>query len=238
MCREVNDMAYNVYGKEVFDESRFKGKTLLFQGDSLCGGDDYSYSFTAKTHVDYLTERVGFERIYNLSKSNTGFKANIPYINTLNSWNSANPTIIPDVILVFGNMNDAQDAVNLQLGTVEDASGTDTVYGLMRQYIERLMELYPTAKIGFITSPPRLRSYTAGKCHGHDFYENWIEAQRYICEEYSIPFLDLYHNSILRPYLPENLNRFFPDDATGVHFNEEGHLVISWQEYEWLKGVM
>lgn len=229
-------MIYDIHGNEVDSgESRFFGKSLLFQGDSLCGGDSYSYSFTDTTHVDFLKERAGFGTLYNLSKSNTGFKANTPYINTLNNWNTANPSVVPDIILVFGNMNDAQDAVNLSLGTAEDASGTDTVYGLMRQYIERLLELYPTTPIGFITSPPRLRTYTPGKCYGHDYYEDWIEAQRYICEEYSIPFLDLYHNSILRPYLEENLNTFFPDNTTtGVHFNKAGHSAISWQEYEWL----
>ena len=215
---------------------RFKEKTFLFQGDSLCGGDYYSYTFTEKTHVDFLKERVGFGMLYNLSKSNTGFKANTPYIQTLNEWKNTNPNVTPDVILVFGNMNDAQPAVNLQLGTVEDASGTDTVYGLMRQYIERLLELYPTSQIGFITSPPRLREYPQGKCHGHGYYEKWIEAQKHICDEYSIPFLDLYHNSVLRPYLKSNLTKFFPKDIeAGVHINIDAHSIIGWQEYEGLK---
>jgi hypothetical protein len=81
-----------------------------------------------------------------------------------------------------------------------------------------------------------LRTYTPGKCYGHNFYEDWIEAQKYICEEYSIPFLDLYHCSILRPYLQDNLNNYFPDDKTaGVHFNYDAHSMIAWQEYEWLK---
>lgn len=231
-------MIYDIFGNQVIlpsGESRFTGKSLLFQGDSLCGGDNYSYSFTSKTHVDYLKDRAGFGTLYNLSKSNTGFKANTPYIDTLNNWNKGNSAITPDVILVFGNMNDAQSAVDLQLGTVNDESGADTVYGLMRQYIERLLELYPDTPVGFITSPPRLREYPQGRCYGHGYYEQWIEAQRYICEEYSIPFLDLYHNSILRPYLERNRTTFFPKDTTaGVHFNETAHSIIGWQEYEWL----
>ena len=216
--------------------NRFKDKILIFHGDSLCGGDAFSYTFTEKTFVDLVTEWTGMN-LSNLSESNSGFKerSDTYYYKRLTEWQSGHSSIMPDVFLFFGNMNDAQTDTDLQVGTKEDVSGTDTLYGLMRQYIEKVIELYPTTQIGFITSPPRRRTFGSNVCYGHNFYEEWIEAQKYLCEEYSIPFLDLYHNSFIRPTNEANLAYFFPDEETkGTHFNQEGHNRVAYQVYSWV----
>lgn len=217
-------------------QNRFEDKILIFHGDSLCGGDAFSYTFTEKTFVDLVTEWSGMN-LSNLSQSNSGFKerSETYYYKRLTEWQAGHTSISPDVFLIFGNMNDAQTDTNLQVGTKDDASGTDSLYGLMRQYIEKVIELYPTAQIGFITSPPRRRTFGTNVCYGHGFYEDWIVAQKYLCEEYSIPFLDLYHNSFIRPTSSANLDYFFQnEELKGTHFNQEGHNRVAYQVYAWL----
>jgi hypothetical protein len=218
-------------------KDRFRNKQLLFQGDSLCGGDSYSHSFAEKTFNEIASEYYAFD-LYNISKSNTGLKATTPYLTTLNNFAEGHPTIIPDYVLVFGTMNDGQPDVSLPLGTKEDVSGTDSVYGLFRQYIERIIELYPTSKIGFICSPQRKRIFNTNICYGHGFFEEWIVAYKYICDEYGIPMLDLYHNSFIRPTNQSNLDYYFDGETQkGTHFNQKGHNVLSNTFTSWINSV-
>lgn len=218
-------------------KDRFRNKIVLFQGDSLCGGDAYSHGFAEKTFNEITSEYYTFD-LYNISKSNTGLKATTPYLTTLNNFAEGHPTIIPDYILVFGTMNDGQPDVSLPLGTKEDVSGTDSVYGLFRQYIERIIELYPTSKIGFICSPQRKRIFNENICYGHGFFEEWIVAYKYICDEYGIPMLDLYHNSFIRPTNQSNLDYYFDGETQkGTHFNQKGHNVLSNTFTSWINSV-
>lgn len=225
---DVDDDIYN---------DRFRNKIVLFQGDSLCGGDSYSHSFAEKTFNELAFEYFGFD-CYNISKSNTGLKINTPYLTTLNNFAQGHLTISPDYILIFGTMNDGQTDANLSLGTKNDSSGTDSLYGLFRQYIERIIELYPTSMIGFICSPQRNRTFGENTCYGHGFFEEWITAYKYICDEYGIPMLDLYHNSFIRPTNQSNLNYYFDGETQkGTHFNQKGHNLLSNVLISWMNSV-
>jgi lysophospholipase L1-like esterase len=231
------DFGKPVYNEGVIPYGVFAGSSLLVQGDSLCGGDSFSYSYTPKTWVDYIVDWLKIGTLYNDSVSNTGLKmhsdASIGYVARQAKWFDTYGADI-DRIIIFGNMNDMQDACGLPVGEKTDASGADTVYGLLRKLIEAIVEDYPTAKIGFITSPCRGKSYALGACYGHGYYEGYVTAQKYICEEFGIPFLDLYHEcATLRPYNADNKAHYFPDDAGGVHFNHEGHQAVAKQVLKW-----
>lgn len=232
------DMGRPVYNEGVIPYGVFAGSSLLVQGDSLCGGDAFSYEYTRHTWVDFVVDWLKIGTLYNDSVSNTGLKvhsdASIDYIRRQAKWLT---TYGPDAdrILIFGNMNDMQDKCQLAVGELTDASDADTVYGRMRKLMENIISEYPTAKIGFITSPQRGKSYAVGPCYGHGPYEDYIKAQRYICEEFGIPFLDLYHECpSLRPFNDANKAHFFSGDSSGVHFNEAGHYEIAKIVLKWL----
>ena len=240
----------NVKFPNIYEEQpikRFKGKTVIVTGDSITHGA----GTTTKTWHSYLADWLGFT-VYNDGKSGTGLKKSFQAdvgLNTriANNWETTYPTK-PDIILLHGFMNDGTDAYALTIGEKTDEKGSDTVYGQTKLALEQLIEKYPLAKIGFICSTPRSQVSTYNwankgydsKCYGHGWFEGYIDAYKYVCEEYNIPFLDLYHESALRPWNITNGKQYFyeatDDGITNVHPNAEGHLHgIAYPVYEWLK---
>lgn len=240
----------NVKFPNIYEEQpikRFKGKTVIVTGDSITSGT----GTTTKTWHSYLADWLGFT-VYNDGKSGTGLKKSFQAdagLNTriANNWETTYPTN-PDIILLHGFMNDGTDAYALTIGEKTDEKGSDTVYGQTKLALEQLIEKYPLAKIGFICSTPRSQVSTYNwankgydsKCYGHGWFEGYIDAYKYVCEEYNIPFLDLYHKSALRPWNVTNGKQYFheatDDGITNIHPNAEGHLHgIAYPVYEWLK---
>lgn len=253
---ESNIKAPNLFIDE--PAKRFKGKTVIVTGDSITEKNATS----TKVWHEYLSDWLGFT-VYNDGKSGTGlyksFQGALGLKDRIEqNWATTYPTN-PDIILLHGFMNDGTSGYlsyngknwyYLPVGSKDDEAGVNSVYGHLKSVIALLEEKYPLAKLGFICSTPRSQNaasqWTAAtepqdvKCYGHGWFERYIEAYKYLCEEHNIPFLDLYHNSPLKPWLTENAAYYFKEANTGdignVHPNAEGHLhAIAYPVYEWLK---
>lgn len=248
--------------------SRFKGKTMIVAGDSITEANQTCNGNPWHTH---LAKWLGLT-VYNDGQGGTGF-AKLYYdrgctiLRVETKWADLYPSD-PDIILVMGNMNDGtgggygeiygdQDPGNghpPQLGTPNDDGTVFSQYGIVRRLLESLIERYPLAKIGMISSTPRDYevSHWADKsiCHGKTgWYEDYITAQKYVCEDLNVPFLDLYHNNVLRPWNSDNVAAFYwdgtdpeltQDGFTGAtHPNEIGHLEgIARPVLQWMLGWM
>ena len=239
--------------------ARFKDKVVIVSGDSITEKNN-----TATTvWSEYLQNWLGFT-LYNDGYSGTGLVKKYNDYSCMiarveNVWANKYPTN-PDVILIMGNMNDGTGGVyselnaewtftdKLPVGTEADDSTACSVYGAVRRLLENLTSMYPNAKIGWISSPPRgftLNTWDKGKTYGHGWFEDYIAAQKYVCEDMGIPHLDLYHNNVLRPWLADNISKYYYDGSgsganTGAtHPNAAGHLhgmaypILNWM-LQWM----
>ena len=244
--------------------NRFKGKKLIVAGDSIVEKNTTS----SKVWSEWLADWLGV-KVYNDGQGGTGFAKDYYQRGSTiyrieNNWASLYPAE-PDIILVMGNQNDgtgggggyaatypsASGYSKMPLGTSSDTASTFSEYGAMRRLLEDLTTSYPKAKIGIISSTPRDNNLTSlwpdkPKSYGLGWYDDYVTAQKHVCADFGIPFLDLYHqNPVLRPYINGNVSEYYWDgssaevgEPTGaVHPNEKGHLEgIARPVYEWMLG--
>lgn len=215
----------------------FLYKNVICIGDSITENNQHNNN---KSWCEYLTDIFGM-KVYNNGKSGTGLiKGYGSYRGACNrvDANDFYSGVVPDLILIMGNGNDATagafydydgnsvTVVNehganvLPVGTPSDASSALTVYGAMRHLFESLITKYPLAKIGFITSTPRKQDLTSwwgaskANFYGHGAFDDYVTAIKWVCAEYNIPCLDLYHGSIFRPWNTTNANAYYADGET------------------------
>ena len=243
--------------------SKFKGKTIICAGDSIVEANTTNNN---NPWCKMVADALGMT-LYNDGQGGTGWAKNYyqrgcTVYRIENNWSSLYPAN-PDVILVMGNMNDGTGGgagysqlnpdwagtLYMPVGTKDDASTTLSCHSITRRLVEDLITRYPKAKIGIVSSTPRSYTnsyFTDSQSYGHGWFEGYIEAHKYWCEEYNIPYLDLYHeNPCLRPWVNGNATEYFYDATevdgytTGVHPNELGHLCgIAYPVIQWMLGWM
>ena len=191
-------------------------RTWVCLGDSLTE----SNSRTTKHYFDYIAEKTGIKTV-NLGVSGTGYMRR----KDINRAFYQRVSDIPenaDVITIFGSGNDLSS--DQTLGTVTD-TGTDTICGCINATIDAIYERIPLARLGIVTPTPWVGSSPSKLTCGMAKYS---EAIVEICKRRSIPCLDLYHESNLRPD-DENFRKlaFSKDGGNGVHPDEKGHEIIA-----------
>lgn len=203
--------------------SVLSGKKWLFIGDSIT---EHNFRAT-KNYDEYLQDWLGIVPT-NLGMSGTGvtypFGGNPSWLDKMQEY----PEDV-DVISVMGALNDRHTT----LGQWGDR-GTDTVYGGVWNYFNNLINKYPNKPIIYITSTPREYSY------GVDGqYTDWVDAFIKTAHNFSIPVLDLYRNSGLRPWNATHNAEYFSCSAAptgdGVHPNEKGQKLIALKIAEFAK---
>ena len=222
--------------------SIFRDKVVIATGDSITENNTRNDN---KSWCMYLPEYLGV-KVYNDGKSGTGLVKNMQSYHSLlyrveRLWDTAYAGVTPDLVLFMGNMNDGTgtgetSGLNdlgisgwsgsgvLAVGTPSDDINTQSVYGCAKRVLEDIITKYPSAQIGWILSTPRSQtiSYWTGKenCYGHGWFEDYITASKYQCEQYNVPVLDLYHESGFRPTNQTNMDTYMDDGST--HPNTAG----------------
>ena len=194
------------------------GKTWIAIGDSLTAYD----ALALPNYVGNVSERLKLKAI-NKGQGGTGYwkrhTAN-------NAFYQRVPTFTEDadIITIFGSFND--------LGTEDGISGASiigsysdntesTIAGCMNLTIDAIITKYPNAVIGIIAPTPWSNS------HNNDDSENYVNVLKQIAEYRSIPFLDLYHKSNLRPWDASFRETFYDTPDDGAHPNTLGHKRFS-----------
>ncbi|MCQ2509944.1 MAG: SGNH/GDSL hydrolase family protein [Lachnospiraceae bacterium] len=229
----------NMFGVENLDNP-FAGRSMLAIGDSITENNAKNDN---KSWAEYMYDVFGMN-VINDGKSGTGLikgyggyksicnRVDGVWVGTVNY-----DEIQPDVILIMGNGNDSSGGAYygydgasvsmsyLPVGNPTDGADALTVYGAVRHVIGKLIERYPLAKIGWILSTPRDQTVGSGVSFTERFSE-YAEAIKAVCNEYSVPVLDLFHNSALRPDVSGNASVYFADskasDGLVVHPNTKG----------------
>ena len=198
--------------------SRWVGKKWACIGDSLTEAHS---SNTVKKYHDYINELIGVNNInYGISGSGFISTTHRPILGRIDSMESD-----VDLVTVFAGVNDYQYA-GKQLGELGDTTN-DTVYGSIYSVVQSLLNKYPTKTLAFITPIPKEDCYPANEKQNTSGFSIGDVAKAVIetCKLYSIPVLDLYHQSNLYPWLPASKSAYFKND--GLHPTEKGQEVIA-----------
>lgn len=198
------------------------GKKWCCIGDSLT---EYN-SRTTLHYFDYIAEETGIE-IVNMGRSGTGYKRQEENNRAFYQRVMNVPTDC-DVYTIFGSGND--QSYFAAMGSAGD-TGTETLAGCINTTIDNILNVVPTAHLGIVAPCPWASYNPASENNG---MERYTELLRQICKRRSIPFMDLYHASNLRPWDPAFRAIAYDKDTddggityNGVHPNEIGHKILA-----------
>lgn len=210
----------------------FEGKKILVTGDSIT--DTVGNYANGHPWWKNLQDWLGLAAVYNDGKSSTGIKRGAPGLFArIDNWATTYGTDF-DAIIIMENMNDVYKDVALSsfsLGKWGDNT-IDTQYGAVKLVIEKLQALYPMTPILWVTSGPRkhygrLAINPINPGHGRDSeFEPMVTAIKEVCAHYGVPVCDMYHNSLLRPWLSVNNSAWY-QSGDGVHPNQVGHQIMA-----------
>ena len=209
-------------------EKIWLGRKWAVIGDSLSAVNRY----TTLHYHDYIAQKTGIT-VVNLAVSGSGYYAQNSGSNFGNQV--ANVPLDSDVVTIFGSGNDMNKG--LELGEVTDTTA-DTICGNINITLDSLYQRLPTVRLGIITPTPwhdGSRSYTP--ITPGNIMEQYCDALVEICKRRSIPCLDLYHQSNLRPDDSAFQAAAYSKDTSrlGVHPDETGHLIFAPRFLEFLR---
>ena len=204
----------NASGTLTGDHLKWSGKKWVVVGDSHT---EHNIRATKNYH-DYVAEKTGIT-VVNLGKSGAGYKR-------LEESNKAFYQLVAsipedaDVVTIYGSGND----LSQPLGEVTD-TGTDTLCGCINTTIDNYNELFPGTPLGIVTPCPWSNANPANENCAMALYSAAIVE---ICKRRSIPCLDLYHCSNLRPWEAKFRELFYTrDNGGGCHPDENGHAILA-----------
>lgn len=201
----------------VNDYKEYVGKKWVCIGDSLTAIN----TRTNKHYYDYVSEKTGIS-IVNLGTDGAGYKRKYDENKAFYQRISDVPTDA-DVVTIFGSGNDGTYVAN-DLGTVTD-TGTETLCGCINTAIDALIARIPTVSLGIVSPTPWVGNPPSNPSCSMAIISDTLKT---ICANRSIPFLDLYHCSNLRPWTEEGRAACYTkDDGNGVHPDETGHKLIA-----------
>ncbi len=213
--------------------SKLKNKKWCAIGDSIT---EKNFRSNQNYHY-YISQAVGGMTVYNYGISGSGF-----YNRQAVADNISESDI--DFITVFLGTNDYGNggSNNKPLGAFGD-TGTSTISGCIDTLLTGLLNKFPTKKIAVFTPLPRLGNWgsnatTNAQGYTLEHLSNMIMAY---AKHYSIPCLDLYHESSLPVWIPAANTAYFKASSTlepdGLHPNDAGHQVLATKIQKFLEGI-
>lgn len=202
-----------LYTLDTIDKNKeFVGYKWCCIGDSLT---EHNIR-TSKNYEQYVSESTGIT-VVNLGVSDTGYKAGNNFYARVQ-----NIPLDSDVVTIFGSGNDLYTGT--PLGDVTD-TGFNTLCGCINETIDAIINRMPTVNLGIITPTPWNNFPPTTPNNEMDLYS---QALVEICKRRSIPCLDLYHCSNLRPWTEEGRDACYKKDGgNGIHPDEQGHKLIA-----------
>ena len=231
---EINELMLNTATK-LEKAVSVQEKKILSDKKWTAIGDSWTqiHSDKNQSYVDYVSQITGVTA-KNAGAGGTGYVAG-----GANNWNNQfYKHEIPnnsDIYTIFGSFNDAY-ATNFKFGKKGD-TGTDTLWGAMLATINHVYDANPDALIGVITPGPwgainpfvtnKMSSLGAHDDSGisemsiNEWAEQYVSTLEEFAKTYSLPLLDLYHGSGLRPWNDNFINSYYhgSNDTDTTHPN-------------------
>ena len=193
-----------------FIKNELYGKTVAFDGDSICQGSVAAGRLPWANLIGDANEMVwknygigGGTITAEVYVASTGAKRHW-VTRTIDQIYEQNPTL--DYLILEGGTNDA-DLFKDQperFGEYSplDFSGSydDTTFtGALESLFFKATKYYPTAKLGYIVA--QKMGMTNGGCGADDRRRKFFIRAIEICKKWGIPYLDLWERSPLNPHL-------------------------------------
>lgn len=231
---EINELMLNTVTK-LEKAISIKGNLPLSGKNWTAIGDSWTqiHSDKNQSYVDYVSQITGV-LAKNAGAGGTGYVAGGP-----NNWNNQfykhSVDANSNIVTIFGSFNDAY-ATNFKFGKKGD-TGTDTLWGAMLATINHVYDANPDALIGVITPGPwgainpfvtnKMSSLGAHDDSGisemsiNEWAEQYVSTLEEFAKTYSLPLLDLYHGSGLRPWNDNFINSYYhgSNDTDTTHPN-------------------
>ncbi len=209
------------------------GKTWTAIGDSWT----QIHADKHQSYVDYVGQTTGIVTI-NAGAGGTGYVTG-----GSNNWNNQfykrQIDSKSNVVTVFGSFNDAYDS-NFKFGKQGDTD-TNTLWGALKSTLDHIYSLNFDAQVGIIAPgpwgainqhlDPTIKMSTLGTHSDSEinemsitaFAEKYVQTLQDFAKLNSLPFLDLYHYSGLRPWDSTFINKYYhgTNDTDTTHPNSE-----------------
>lgn len=208
----------------------------LYNKKWACIGDSLTAinNKTTRHYFDFVAEDTGIIPL-NYGYSGSGYarlrEENHAFYQRIGSIDQAS-----DIITIFGSFNDLGAlGDDFHLGDVND-TGTTSLSGCINTTIDNLYTIIPTARLGLIAPTPWATSQP-GSNNSAKLYVELLEA---ISIRRSIPFLDLWRHSNLRPWDSSFAQLVYSEDpvASATHPNAIGHSIIAPMFREFVKSLL
>lgn len=209
----------NIDGK--YSINYLKGKSLVANGDSIVSAENrYDETITGyiKRVASYFDMTLSNHAI---SGSTVAVKEDSPTERTPISTRYTSMKTTADVVYLQAGTNDWQYSWT-PIGTMSDRT-VNTFYGALHVLLNGLMERYPAKPIIYALPIKRRTTLNDVNDLGKTLW-NYCEIIKEVCDYYSIPVLDLYHDSMLNPHIAAQKTAFLPD---GTHPNNAGHEILA-----------
>ena len=225
---EVNELLLNTKTK-VERATSIKKELPLAKKTWTALGDSWTQIFDKdkKSYVNDVAEITGVTAI-NSGGGGTGFLNGGP-----NNWNNQfykhTVDANSDIVTVFGSFNDAYFA-NFKFGQEGD-TGVDTMWGSLQHTLDHIYQNAFGAQVGIIAPGPwgainqhlsadlkmsSIKTFadeTVNAMPIKDFAEQYVKVLHDFAKLNSLPFLDLYHYSWLRPWDDKFINQYYHGES-------------------------
>lgn len=212
----------------------WKNKKWVCIGDSLTQVN----STSTKRYYEYVQDVTGIQ-VANFGVGGTGYaNPNGTAGNFVDRM--ANVPTDADVYTIFGSFNDVDygRTNNIEIGTASD-SGTTTMCGYFNAAIDALLARVSLANVGVVAPCPWQYCYPAGTGENSTYGKAYVDALEEVCKRRSIPFLNLFNFSGMRPWVSDFRTLVYTDDpAGGVHPNAIGHEILSTKFKQFLEYLL
>lgn len=202
-------------------------------------GDSWTqiHSDKHQSYVDYVGQTTGITAV-NAGAGGTGYVTGGP-----NNWNNQfykrQIDAKSNIVTIFGSFNDAYDS-DFKFGKQGDTD-TNTLWGALKATLDHIYSLNFDAQVGIVAPGPwgainqhldptikvsTLDTHTDGEVNDMsivDFAEKYVQVLQDFAKLNSLPFLDLYHYSGLRPWDSTFISKYYhgTNDADTTHPNSE-----------------
>lgn len=170
-------------------------------------------NYQMPNYVDFVSEWLGIN-VVNRGSSGTGYITNNSgYSNTFVE-RSTTISADTDLVTFFGSFNDPYDA-SYAVGTISDEPGSNTLYGAIKACINNVYLINPSTQILLITPQP-WASTNEVSGNRKEIAKNYVKAILDVGALYSVPVLDLYHESGMHPWDESFKNKYYYNND-GTH---------------------
>ena len=222
---EKPEQINNIYGYSnysYFDKNLTDliNKSYLFNLKWCCVGD--SITEHVINGVEYYDTMIANEtgvNVFNMGVAGTGYRRTEGDGTCFYQRINEDMPSDCDIVTIFGSVND----LSFPLGSPSDDSSNLSICGRVKKAIEEVYAKIPNVRLGLISPIPQA---THNPANNDGLMAKYVEAQKEICYQMGIPYLDLFHSSNLRPWDSSQNDCFYENGNNNTHPITKGYKIF------------